>query len=55
MSDHSQLLDRYRRAREVMLRLNNLLVTTIPKDTLEDCVPQAGVPPQGNDGLRNRG
>ena len=37
MTDHSGLLDRYRRLREVRFRLNNFLVTTIPKKTLEDC------------------
>ena len=42
MSDHSQLLDRYRRGREVRFRLNNLLVTTIPKETLEDCARKLG-------------
>ena len=37
MTDHSGLLDRYRRMREVRFRLNNLLVKTIPKKTLEEC------------------
>jgi hypothetical protein len=37
MADHSGLLDRYRRLREVRSRLNNLLVETIPKKTLEEC------------------
>src|SRR4051794_2799431 len=37
MTDHSGLLDRYRRMREVRFRLNNLLVKTIPKATLEEC------------------
>ena len=37
MTDHSGLLERYRRMREVRLRLNNLLVRTIPKRTLEEC------------------
>jgi hypothetical protein len=37
MTDHSGLLDRYKRIREVGLRLNNLLVKTIPKKTMEEC------------------
>ena len=37
MTDRSGLLDRYRRTREVRFRLNNLLVKTIPKKTLEEC------------------
>ena len=37
MNDRSELLDRYRRSREVRFRLNNLLVKTIPKKTLEEC------------------
>jgi hypothetical protein len=37
MPDHSALLERYRRMREVTFRLNNLLVKTIPKRTLEEC------------------
>src|SRR6476620_2676220 len=37
MADHSGLLERYRRMRQVRFRLNNLLVTTIPKKTLEEC------------------
>jgi hypothetical protein len=37
MTDRSELLDRYRRSREVRTRLNNLLVKTIPKQTLEEC------------------
>ncbi len=37
MTDHSGLLDRYLRMREVRFRLNNLLVKTIPKKTLEEC------------------
>jgi hypothetical protein len=37
MSDHSGLLGRYRRIREVKVRLNNLLLKTIPKKTLEEC------------------
>jgi len=37
MNDRSDLLDRYRRSREVRFRLNNLLVKTIPKKTLEEC------------------
>ena len=31
MTAHSDLLDRYKRIREVRFRLNNLLVGTIPK------------------------
>src|ERR1700722_3133730 len=37
MTDHSGLLGRYRRMREVRFRLNNLLVKTIPKKTLDEC------------------
>jgi SEC-C motif len=37
MTDRSELLDRYRRSREVRFRLNNLLIKTIPKKTLEEC------------------
>jgi hypothetical protein len=37
MTDHSGLLDQYRRMREVRFRLNNLLVKTIPRKTLEEC------------------
>jgi SEC-C motif len=37
MTDHSGLLDRYRRMREVRFRLNNLLIKTVPKKTLEEC------------------
>ncbi|CAN5910380.1 hypothetical protein BH23PLA1_BH23PLA1_31030 [soil metagenome] len=37
MTDHADLLDRYRRMREVRFRLNNLLAKTIPKKTLEEC------------------
>ena len=37
MTDHSGLMDRYRRIREVRFRLNHLLVKTIPKKTLEEC------------------
>jgi SEC-C motif len=37
MTDHSGLLDRYRRTREVRFRLNNLLVKMIPKKTLDEC------------------
>ena len=37
MTDHSGVLDRYRRVREVRFRLNNLLVATIPKKTFEEC------------------
>ena len=42
MTAHSDLLDRYKRIREVRFRLNNLLVGTIPKKTLEDCGAQVG-------------
>jgi SEC-C motif len=37
MTDHSGMLDRYRRMREVRFRLNNLLVKMIPKKDLEAC------------------
>ncbi len=37
MTDRSELLDRYRRMREVRFRLNNLLVNAIPRKTLEEC------------------
>ena len=37
MTDHSGLLDRYRRMREVRLRLNNHLVKMIPRTALEEC------------------
>jgi hypothetical protein len=37
MTDHSGLLDQYRRMREVRFRLNNLLVEMIPKKALEEC------------------
>jgi hypothetical protein len=47
MTDHSKLLDRYRRAREVRFRLNNLLVQTIPKKTLEECGHKLGFSRKG--------
>ena len=37
MADHSELLVRYRRSREVRFRLNNLLVKMISKKTMEEC------------------
>jgi hypothetical protein len=37
MTDHSGLLETYRRLREVRFHLNNLLVKAIPKKTLEEC------------------
>lgn len=37
MTDRSELLDRYRQIRAVRFRLNNLLVTTVPKKTLDEC------------------
>ena len=43
MTAHSDLLDRYKRIREVRFRLNNLLVGTIPKKTLEDCGRKLGL------------
>ncbi len=43
MMAHSDLLDRYKRIREVRFRLNNLLVGTIPKKTLEDCGRKLGL------------
>jgi hypothetical protein len=43
MSAHSDLLDRYKRIREVRFRLNNLLVETIPKQTMEDCARKLGL------------
>jgi hypothetical protein len=43
MTAHSDLLDRYKRIREVRLRLNNLLVGTIPKKTLENCGRKLGL------------
>ncbi len=42
MTAHSELLGRYKRAREVRFRLNNLLVSTIPKKTLEECARKLG-------------
>jgi SEC-C motif len=42
MTDHSELLDQYRRIREVRLRLNNRLVTTIPKETFQECGRKLG-------------
>jgi hypothetical protein len=47
MTDHSRLLDRYRRAREVRFGLNNLLVQTIPKKTLEECGRKLGFSRKG--------
>jgi hypothetical protein len=47
MTDHSRLLDQYRRAREVRFRLNNLLVQTIPKKTLEECGRKLGFSRKG--------
>ncbi len=43
MTTHSDLLDRYRQIRDVRFRLNNLLVGTIPKKTLEDCGRKLGI------------
>jgi SEC-C motif len=43
MKAHADLLDRYKRIREVRFRLNNLLVGTIPKKTLEDCGRKLGL------------
>jgi SEC-C motif-containing protein len=43
MSTHSDLLATYKRLREVRLRLNSLLVETIPKSTLEDCARKLGL------------
>ncbi len=43
MTAHSDLLDRYKRIRQVRFRLNNLLVGTIPKKTLEDCGRKLGL------------
>lgn len=37
MTEHSGLLERYLRLRDVRFRLNNLLVTTIPTKTLHEC------------------
>jgi len=42
MTAHSDLLGRYKRIREVRFRLNNLLVGTISKKTLEDCGRKLG-------------
>ena len=43
MTTHSDLLDRYKHIRDVRFRLNNLLVGTIPKKTLEDCGRKLGI------------
>ena len=43
MTAHSDLLDRYKQIRDVRFRLNNLLVGTIPKKTLEDCGRKLGL------------
>jgi hypothetical protein len=42
MTDHSVLLTRYRRIREVRLQLNNVLVGTIPKRALQECGRKLG-------------
>ena len=43
MTANSDLLDRYKRIRQVRFRLNNLLVGTISKKTLEDCGRKLGL------------
>jgi hypothetical protein len=43
MTAHFDLLVRYKRTREVRFRLNNLLIGTIPKKTLEDCGRKLGL------------
>jgi hypothetical protein len=42
MTDHSGLLEAYRRMREAGFRINNLIVKTIPKKTLEGCARTLG-------------
>jgi hypothetical protein len=43
MTAHFDLLDRYKQIRDVRFQLNNLLVGTIPKKTLEDCGRKLGI------------
>lgn len=43
MTAYSDLLDRYKQIRDVRFRLNNLLVGTIPRKTLEDCGRKLGI------------
>jgi hypothetical protein len=42
MTDHSEFLTQYRQMREVRLHLNNVLVGTIPKRTLQECGRKLG-------------
>ena len=42
MTDHSGLLGRYKRLREAGVRLNHLLIKTIPKTTLDECGAKLG-------------
>ena len=44
MTAHSDLLDRYKRIREVRFRLNNLLVGTIPKKRWRTTVQVGALP-----------
>jgi hypothetical protein len=37
MTGHSDVLDRYKRTREVRFRLNNRIVKTIPTKTMQEC------------------